>query len=509
MEIFDPFTFSTGSLAELSLREGRIVMQPFGAAIGWQQHIDFISVRMAPVALLIILNKITAISSNTLLFQPINGILYIFLAYVLGLAFCQSKRAATLYAAIMAFDVTVIEVTNNIFYESLGYSLLMTFLILCLRALRSRTRSIISLMLLVFVTLYFTYYSMEFIALALTIGLSLLLVLTKRRMKPESQSSRALFVHLALCLTVIFLSFDSIVYQYLSSHGSGLEVAVGYSVSYLSYLSQALMKSGGAIERYSSGEASPPYFHVTELTYRVLLPLPIVAFLLLRLVKKLNVSPFWKKSEIVYLSLTFSALAHFVVYLTYPVLNVISMYILFPLLALYSIQELPYLTRRLKLRSIGRALIIAILLIGLMRFPALLADPGKPSFTYSVSEPSITFLISHLGEGTDSVVSTHQISGYTTYISTRLNKHVFTFTLGQDAEALYSHNSDDLGKLFARREYDFILLPSEITKKPLFASAWSIRPPAPEASFLFNANTAFDRIYDDHRVYTFFYSPKM
>lgn len=496
-EIIDPFTFSTATLSQLYLDRGEIIIRPFDQPISpWQSHANDLSVRIVAPAFLTIVSQVTSVSLDALLYLPLNGVIFLLFAYVLGLVFSKSRLVATLYAAVMAFDKQIIGATNNTFYITLGYSLLMVFLILYLKSLESRTKGDIFLLIFCFVTLYFTYYSAEFFALAFSLGLFAIYAITKVKKKKNVEFSKYRdeyyrpFIYLPISFFVLFISFDTAVYQFFQIHGE-YEPIVSYIGSRIS--------------------------GVLQLSYYVLLLIPIGIDFFFYITKKFTKHRMEAANgsrtgiKPTYLAFTFAAIAFSFIYMTFG-FNIFSraFHIFFPLLALYSIHQF-------RLRFCGRfmkycssILVILILLIPPIITGLFLQDPMHPygPNQYSKISPSISFLVNNSDESKAiKMLSSLDITGYMFFRAMQLcRKSIYSYMFRRDVEILYSHDPEMVDDLFHAKSYDFLLLSREFERRVIFADGWYWAPIATEAFSLIITYTTFNKIYEDGQAAIFAYN---
>jgi hypothetical protein len=392
----------------------------------------------------------------------------------------------------MAFERQVIGATNPTFYITLGYSLLMVFLILYLKILESRTKGGICLAMLCFVALYFTYYSAEFFALAFSFSLFMIEAITrlgrkKAKISTHLDKSFRSFLYLPLAFLVLFIGFDTAVYQFFQIHAS-IYLVVSYIGSFIG--------------------------NVFNLLYITLLLIPIVLHLLLYSINKLKTGATKSdKTEIkpTYLAFIFAAATFSFIYFSFGMsLFSRAFYIFFPLLALYSISQLKLSFRRRFINYILTTIIIFMLLTPLIILGIFLQDPMHPygSKQYSKMSPSISFFVDHVDESKAiKVLSSLDITGHIFYRATQLGKkNIYPYMFGKDVEILYSHDPEMVTDLFQAKSYDFLLLSREFERRVVFADGWYWAPIATEATSLITTNSGFDRTYDDGQAVIFAYN---
>ncbi len=496
-EIIDPFAFSTITLSQLYLEKGEAVIRPFDHPISpWQSHANDLSVRIVAPAFLTILSQVTSISLDTLLYLPINGIIFILLAYVLGLVFSKSRLVAALYAAVVAFEIQVIRATNITFYITLGYSFLIVFLILYLKSLESHSKRGILLLMFCFTTLYFTYYSAEFFAFAFSLSLFMIVTIARFGGKKAGFLTRLgksyrPFLHLPIAFLVLFVGFDAAVYQFFKMHG-GFEPVVSYTGSYIS--------------------------KVLNLAYQILLLIPIGLYLFVYSIKKFTRSKTeannGSKTGIkpTYLAFIFASMAFSFTYITSFGFTPFSraFHIFFPLLALYSVYQFKSSFSKRLINYLLTILATLIILASLMTSVVFLFDQMHPYTPkgYSLTSPKVSFLVDHVDKSEEiKVLSSLDIAGYVFYKAMQNGKaDIYPFMFGKDVEILYSHDPEIANNIFRAKSYDLLLISREFERRVVFADGWYWAPVATEATSLISNNPGFDRIYDDGQAVIFAYN---
>jgi hypothetical protein len=499
-EVIDPFSYSTAGLSELYLQTGRITMEPFSSASYWMFHADTMSVRLIPSTLLTMLSSVTSISLETLPFIPINGIIFVFLAYILGRVFSKSQFVAATYALVAAIQIQVIGATNVMFYITLGYNLLMVFLILYLKILKSQTKSSILLLIFCFIGLFFTYYGAELFALAFSVSIFLLTAISeipKKRIEGFRHYSRSFppLLLLSIIFLIIFLIFDTALSQFLN----------------LSSLSQMSRELSIAVS-YPSNKM----YNAVYLLYLILLLIPVVLFLSAFLMQKSKIKIGLKLRQSntndanVFVAFIFATLAF-----TFPYaelgLSIFSraFFLFFPLLAIYSIYHFKlsfnvhftnhFLKNRF-FKILPIVLIVTTALAGTVTYLLSPISPHNPDGQSQMS-PSNSFLIKNAGDAQANVLSSLDASGQLFYNTVKASKtNIDAYTFGQDIEMLYSNDSQLANSVFRDKNYNFLLFSMNFEKQPIFADGWFITPAITKATSSLDTNSAFNRVYDDNNA---------
>ena len=493
-QIIDPFAYSTAALSEHYLQTGRITINPFNPTSMWTSHADTLSVRIIPPTLLAVLSSVTSISLDTLPFIPIVGVLFIFLSYVFGLVFSNSKTVAFLYAMVMALEVQVIRATNVAFYITLGYSFLMVFLIIYLKLLKTQGKTEVFLLIFSFIALYLTYYSAEFFAVAFSLSLFLITTLPllsrkKNNLKIQKIRPKLPLILIPMIFLLFFFGFDVVVPLFLNANLRGIE----------------------SVASFSTGDNVSM---ILNLLYEALLIVPLAFFVILLFFgrSKINLTCNEKDSKI-YLAIIVASVAFSFSYIAFG-LSLFSraFYIFFPLLAIYSLFHFQtkfnthFFNRFFKSTKI--LLSILLIIVPLICLGVFLLDPLQPYTPNGNSRmaPSVSFLVQSLGTGKCSVLSSLDISGQLFYKTIQLNKgNIEASQFGNDVNVLYSKDSNFTDTVFIDKGYDYLLLSRSFESRAVFADGWYWAQVAPNASSLVSANTAFNRVYDDNQAITFAY----
>lgn len=177
-------------------------------------HLDIHSYVAGQNSFLIILSNITGISIDKLQFLPVSGLMLPILGFALIRKISASDVIAAMYCLYYGFNLTNAPRQYSVSSIELSVVLFFTFLIfLYLILLKSRTVHTIVLLLIIFIAIHFTYYSVEFWTLGIMIALNFLLISGYYLKLHDSEFLLKKLSSLTLSFIVIFFTFSEIFYE--------------------------------------------------------------------------------------------------------------------------------------------------------------------------------------------------------------------------------------------------------------------------------------------------------
>ena len=505
-QIMDPFTFSTASLAYVDLKQGRVVVSPFLPIDDWRSHADGISARAAPSLMLATLSEVTLVPIETLIHLPIAGVAFALLAYAFAFTVTRSRTIALFYSLIQAWDAHVITATNNLFYIPLGFVIMLLFMTFYVKGLNSSKTSLRLMPLLVLPTLVLSYYASEFLGIGFVFLVYLCGAVAARRGTLRGPS-----LYLPLALAISASLFEIVLLAHWASVFS-ISKALDILGGYLHYLFGLSIRAAGELQQYAAGATTTPVMYISDLIYRGLLVLCVLAYLPRVLASFLRAqnpdSRQWQirqQTNIVFLALILLVPAHILVYAFAGFLNLRAVYMFLPLLALLSLRDV---TQRLSARAILRRLpticgVFLILLVA-VGFVGFLTIPSHPYAVgqYYETAPSIRFLADHSPSGQISkAVSNLEISGQLMFQTTTAGKPtMLTYWFGADSFILYSPDPNVVAQTLRDRQYGFLLLWRGFETRPVDTDGWQWTPAAVNSTRVMSTSPALNLIYQDSNV---------
>lgn len=500
-EYVDQFIFSTVGLAETCYQEGRLIIHPYAANEGWQNHANDNSVRVVPVLIFVILRQASGLSLNDLVFLPFVGLLIILLSYSISKNLIRSNYVACLFAITMGYNLFP---SVNIYYISVGISLLLLFLIIWIKLVEKNygDKCLIILLLTVFIAAYLSYYTAEFLIICFSFGL-LCISFIMRRIGIEGSYPR--LASLTLFFLVCFNTFDSIIYFYLQNFS--IEESTNIFSSYFNYVLNFLKDGAVATQEYR------PYLGYTFIAYVDLVHWVIIIFptflYSLFLLKKL-----WgRKTKLTRNLLFFSSLVivGFSQVLVYSTIGYgVHTWTLFFTLSLASIYVLYdfVIKKRLQSNREAKPLFLVMILTIMLLIPSLniakfvirLEDPVQPNgfHFHSIMQATVSWVATYFPDGY--VKTDSRTAGQLFMELTKIGKADFVYPtrLGQEVKYLYSIDYLASYNIFRKSKPEVLVLSHKFETRSFHAGlAWDISPPLGNAIFYLNCYHSLNKVYDD------------
>jgi len=492
-EVIDTFAYSSEGIAQASVIKGTILVQPTLSKGGTRQdQVNVISSRTGITALLVIINQITGLPLETIIFLPIIGIALLPISYVFARNFSKSKLIALAYMIFLAYDPRLNTVTSNLYYISLGWIMFMTFLTVHFTfndQKRKTSRLIVPVMFVIFLTAFASYYTAEGTIIFFAITMVILCFLKKKEKR---------FQLLALSFFAIFVAFDPMFTAYVKRFS--LQKLVDFIGGYMRYLVSNLgfgASSEGAIRAYPGSRLA---FYVDAISLAIIV-FPVILFAVVNLVRPLRWFSNKGINSIAVYAFVMSGIFDGVLYLTRGHFSFTVIIFLFPLLLFCMING------SLGNRKIGIAVFFVLLMLGPIRFLAYWNDPSRPygDDFYSKSAPGLLWLSQ--SSVPSNVITSSTIAGQLmTYLMTNNRTNdVWVFVLNEnDLTPLYSGNYSEIRQRFAERKYSYLILSTEYVNHILSSTEWKTWPPLGTRLSLISDYAAFDMVYCDGRTLVYF-----
>jgi len=503
-EVTDAYMYSSVSVAQASIEQNRILTGPFievhGPNAPWQTHANGISERVAVTSFLVVFSQVTGLKLEELLFLPICGLLIIFLSYAFGRVFSKSHTVALLYAVFIAYERNL---NNNIYYISLGFALHYVFLIVLMRIIepKTRARSSVVLLCLVFIVSYLTYYSVEAFDIAVLGFISLLIVLAQHHsFKIASGRYLNSLVTLTLAFATFFLVFESKLPVFLESASLGR--LWNTMLNYIIYVYNVLTRNVSRVQEFRPvfGNVLTIYL---DTAMKILIVLPITAYALyhifssLRKTGRLEIN----SRSVVFFSLIAVGVLETVIYWSYgPAGGFRYLFMFSSLLAFYSLSRSG---TKLKREGIFFFISLIIILIVFSKFVANWEDPVHATDGrqyYSSMKTTADWTMKNAGQG--SILSDFHISGQLlaeAAFHSKTNK-AYIYKFAENLDMLYQFNQTKVDSVFNKNGYKYLILSYAFERQAVSGDIWAPHgPPLGQDFFFFDNYTSLNKVYEDGR----------
>lgn len=504
-EIIDPFTFSSAALAQLYVQSGRILYKPFNPVDDWQWHANGLSDRVAAPLLLAVLSEVTSLRIGTLVYAPIGGVAFSLLAYTIAHKITKSRAIGMIYAAIQAWDVQVITATNNLFYVTVGYVMMMLFIAFYLKSTESPKKEIHLMPFVIFSVAILAYYAAEFLVIEFAFSMYLFTSLIHRSGRDQKHS---LYLPLSLLsLAAVFETLSYRAYFFAFNPNTAITILVGY----LQYLLGLSFRAGGQIQRYATGTTSAPILYISDLLYRILLVACTSAYILFAFMNRIKHGREFEKqrrTSVFVLTFIFLIAGHIFVYAFVGLLNLRGVYFFLPLVALMFIQ---YARQRFSairaIRHLPSLAAVILIVLVVLRFGLFFVDTAHPYAVdeYSKNAPGLSFLVNHSPEnGTAKAVTNLDISAQLFYQATSFGKTtLLSYHFAADSIILYSSDPRLAPDTMRNEGYTFLLVSRTFGDRVISTDGWNWEPPAKHLTKVVPQSPGLNLIYQDGQILIF------
>ncbi len=500
-ETTEPFLYSSVAVAEASYEQNQILINPFqlrqtlpdaGSNL-WQPQANFISVRVAVTSLLVIVSRVTGITIRHLMFVPITGLMMILLGFALARTLTKSSVLAALFALFVAYHENE---ANSIFYITHGYVMMFLFLMIFYRTIesgRARRRNV-TLLVLIFVNSYLTYYHADFLNLTVVAGCSLIMFLAKRGILMRSDEKLPSFLSLSLAFAAIFAMFDSAFYFFMT--GAHPEKGVASLLGFYKYVKGLLWGETTTAYVMRQGSIIPAYI---EMLIRVIILSAVGLHIMSHVIRSLRAYRFVKitHNSIMYFSIITASILQAIIYISmgffggfiYGILTV-------GLLALYSLRSLG---RRLGKEKVFFLISLLLVFASVLRFAVIWEDQTTSYYYrhYTAMSQTAPWLVRHIDQG--STLSDHSISGRILAEAAFHSKasEILSYPIGDNLDILYDYNQSRFDRVM-RGGYNYFVSSRLWKDKFVVAAGWGpVGNPLGERLFFLNNYTSLNEIYDD------------
>ena len=505
-EVNDPFIYPQLAVTQLSLNQNHLVTHPFEPKGGTLQYgANGASEKMATVSMLATICRITGLSPKAIHTLPLNGILLFMLGYALAKRLLKSKWLALAFALFISYEPVTNSLANTSFSIGWGYTLYFTFILLMIKILEQKSLAVrlIPLLLLTFVTTYLTYYTAEVYMIILSVGLTLLLLLTDRRiLRVESLRKYPNPASLSMAFVIVFMAFDSIFYSYLKQvHLANLgEFIKGY----VGYVSGAL--TGGASTGVQNATVGRFALYSGTVVY-ISLAVPILLYLArlaVAFIKKVHDSENIRVDLrlLIFWVLIATGVINLLIYASLHVMGYKYILLIFPLLAFYSLEHL----QMAQMKRLATVTFIVILCI--TKFSAYCLDEniGYADEYYSYMNPTAVWVSNNVDEG--DLLTDVEIGGNLLLGAVQMGKanqiymHVFSdYNVG----FLGRDNMAEANVVFQRWGYDYLVISHKYGTRSVVGANWLDVRLSGKVSQCLDSYSGFHKVFDDGQgiVYKF------
>lgn len=499
-EFTDIFVHSPIAVAEMSSQDGRLIVNPFPKAkVFWQYNANFISIRTAVISLLIQLSNILGIPIYKLTFVPIIGFLNLILSFSLARLLIKNNLYALLYAIFISYHFITL---NNIFYISMGIFFHMLFVFIFIKQLEKSNVIYIALLCLIFMCSFFTYYSGEFYNLLFLFYASLVIIVTK---KSKLIQDKKPLLYLSIAFIVIFLSFDSVFYKYLTSF------ELGELANQISSYAQYVLNFVGGEKSYSQYRPmfSSKYASYFDALKRVTIVISILLYIVYHLFKfkKERVVVFGLR-DIFFITVLVMCVSETIIYAMVGHLGWRYFHLFISLCALFSLSIFGrYFNKRVLSHFI--AFVIVFSCVGNFVFswndPVNMSRGGR-GYHLSMNQTAM-WICQNIEKG--KLVSDFNVSGRLLSDLARFNKadSVETERIYKNLDILYNENEEEFSNVFKNRKWDYMVVSKLYSDHAVYGDTWGpVGPPLGTKLLFLDTYDVLNKLYNDGNGYVYLYN---
>lgn len=250
--LFDPFTYSTASLAERAIQDGHLSISPFDSLpydIG--AHANSLSLRVGNTLSLATLSLVTGISLYDIVGLPVHIVLHGIMVWAIVRRLTGLTWIPLLASLVSMLDPGHKATISGMFYGAYGETLFLFILLLALILGPSSTsqvrttRTTMFLMVLGVVSVFFYYYTAHLLSVMLIALIAIMLKMQVFRDPVAARTSRThstMWTLLALLTVVELLTFESFIYPVLET--SSLQGILLFLIAYGKHILVTLFNVG-------------------------------------------------------------------------------------------------------------------------------------------------------------------------------------------------------------------------------------------------------------------------
>ena len=518
--VSDPHIYSSIVPAQISLNEERIIFNPCkeNKAFTLNAHTNGQSDRLGITSSQVIFSIICGFNLKELQFIPINSLILGLLAYVIAKKIFKKNFYSFAIIIFLMYEPIIGYLTNTTSEHSYGYVLYFTSIIIFLNIYNSNGFKYggIPIFIILFISSLLTYYTVEFYILLYSI-IFYIIVYLAIKLKNFNIFCLDCFnnYRLSLILIIIFLTYDKIVYNYISKQGLvntlGKESIFYYISDFLYTIFNKLVRiapdtdmtqSFPSINILNSSVVWIGYF-----LYLFLL-IPIIIYLLkccwnLLKTKTISIS----LQTLFFSSIILTGLADIMIYLFLGIVSFKYILLAFPFLTFYSIDRI---IKHTKIKKIAVLIIVSLCII---KFGVYLYSDQFPNRSYQITDPNTKWFVEN-GKPNCNVLTDLELGGKILIESAfgKVNVNVFGFRYiekdNENVMFLYTNNVSKANELFKSRKYHYLFLSKKNINKPITGMIWKSFLPLGNNINNINKYFIFNKIYEDNFVFIYKFSPR-
>jgi len=452
------------------------------------------------IATLITLSKISGIPPKTLQFLPIIGIILPIAYYTLCKKVSNSTILACIVTIIMMYGVSPITFFT-VWVHAWAFLLFLIFILIYFELFKKRDIKRIILLLIVFISIHFSSYSVEMWAVSFSIIMNLLLVGIIFISKSEQIKSKLTF-NLSLAFLTIFLAFNKVIYDSYLSKGRFIDtLSCGIQFFFHKYESFLPWAKASSPEKYTYviHHSIPP---LLDLFYLILIISPILLSILASLNKLLKdkqlVTFMGNLKEDTYFKFTL-LLVGVIDIAIYSIRGVITfryIHFIFPLLTLISLRQLSF-KKSFKTGILLILLVIVIFHTGLSwHYGEIISNPSK----YADLEPSADWFLNKSVQK-EALIDLRTGDKYLLEATSKnmyferhyIDSHKYEMIV----DSKYSLNKNE----YLHRISDYIIINKNL--RWIMCIDWKQYEPFYKYLPEINNNVNINKIYDDNKIWIF------
>ncbi len=506
-EFLEPFTYSILSNARVARETGYATTDPYNLTGWWQNHANYLSERKASTLIYVFLSTVLGVDELTVARIPFLGFMLIILCFALARKVTNSIYAGIMFALIINCDFLTNLVYTSLSYHQLGLVLHLLFLMILYDTVsnaRGQGRSRYIALLIIFSTLYYSYYSLEFLTVAFVAFLLVLMMLVRWRTGKHDYAEETTHSlrNLVLFMMIIFIGFDTIVLKLTDVGLSGINRLIGLVFRTI---------------RYEAGTTYNPSFNSWYLNTRsiyIQLILAVSAILVVSMLylfirrKRISIENLFS------LSLLLTSIAELLIYssLGYP--NARYFVKLMPLcviIVLAKSNPLPYLKSSPRIVQkilprlvwLKKAIVPAILLLVILTsFFAISYPPAYQyvggKYLFSSVSPSSDWFCKHV-DSKESIVLPHHSAAVTLYVVSRNGKNelISVNQYDYDVYIFLDPNETSIYNMSSSKHYGYMVLQYKSSQLPFYGAFSIVLPPIGNAVVTVESLNCIDKVYDD------------
>jgi hypothetical protein len=460
-------------------REGIVISDPYQHG-----HIGFQGILLAVV-------KVCGVSPKYVQFLPIGGVLVPLLYYVLFKKILGSDMMASLFTIYVAYEPMLSKGHFSIQAYAWSRTLLMVFLVLCIRMLNKRTAANILLLVMIYAGTFLIYWTTPIWMLTLWASITILPMLQTliiRRTRDREGNTLAL----VLVFLIIYLGFSKVLYQYLPAVADAVYGGPDEGWSLFSWQIRDLLggnRESGPYEYAGALVAKPLLGWLLAARYIVLF-VPHAIYILSRIKDVIKTrslaSIIQDQADLVIWGSFFLVFVHVGAYAMRGHVSLRPAILVFPITGIMCISQLKFP------KSVGLVFALTLVFLSVVGFYLHYQETSS----YDV-ESSAQWLLDHSEEATaltDIYTSQkhllEQIEKDRWLTMTLYDPSAYRFLI-QGEQALTDEQTG--------REWDYVIIDMNRLEQPVLSGGWIVYEPLSNHFQEIQNNTSLNVVYDEGR----------